>query len=87
MSESPASQRPEIPQADGVGQSTAVFNRYYHLFEEGELRELLSDAARELNIHEESRDSKRPGFRNYIEIVRDDWERSNYYVEFRLYQE
>ena len=64
MSERPASQRPEIPEAGGVGQSTAVFNRYYRLFEEGKLRELLSDAARDLNIHEESRVLKRPGFRN-----------------------
>lgn len=70
---------------------TAVFNRYYHMFDRGELRDLVVAAAKGMDIS-----SEEPGSRihsengtqkkTFIEIVKDDWEKSNYYVEFRLYQ-
>lgn len=65
-----------------------VFNRYYHMFEEGELRELVLLAAGELDIctgpHKGY--AEQINSQTAIEIVKDDWERSNYYLEFRLYQ-
>lgn len=68
-----------------------VYNRYYHMFEKGELRALVLVAAHEMGIiaapsthpHSETQTS---GETRFIDIVKDDWERSNFYVEFRLYK-
>ncbi|EJD05856.1 S-adenosyl-L-methionine-dependent methyltransferase [Fomitiporia mediterranea MF3/22] len=78
----------------GSERSAAVFNRYYHMFDRGELRELVLTAAGEMGIRLESRGTDSPtssyinvpSRQSVIEILKDDWERSNYYVEFRLYQ-
>ena len=71
-----------------VEKDERVFNRYYHMFEEGELRELVLRAARELGMctSEYEENTERTESETAIEIVKDDWERSNYYLEFRLYQ-
>ncbi|KAG5354231.1 hypothetical protein C0989_003744 [Termitomyces sp. Mn162] len=62
-----------------------VFNRYYHMFAKGELSGLVHDAARGLGIGvgppHESLSSKRG-----VEIIQDDWERSNYYVELKCWE-
>ncbi|KAL5533117.1 TRM9 [Sanghuangporus sanghuang] len=93
MTNSFASQKLEKMQSRETEDSPAVFNRYYHLFEEGELRDLVIAAAQELDIDEGSPASEEGSSRciqirpkKYIEIIRDGWERSNCYVEFRLYQ-
>lgn len=58
-----------------------VFNRYYHMFAKGELRDLVEEAAKEFRLHV---GSERNGCRG-VEIVQDGWERSNYYVELRMW--
>lgn len=64
--------------------SDKVFNRYYHMFAQGELTELVRDAAEGLGIRicKQSEGVAAEG----IEIVQDGWERSNYYVELRRWQ-
>lgn len=59
-----------------------VFQRYYHFFEPGELKELVVDAARELGlcVGEE-------GEGRGVQVVQDGWERSNYYVELKLWEQ
>ena len=58
-----------------------VFNRYYHMFAKGELRDLVEEAAKECDLHI---GSEKNGCRG-VEIVQDGWERSNYYVELRMW--
>lgn len=58
-----------------------VFNRYYHMFAKGELRGLVDEAAQELGLHIGCEKQSNRG----VEIVQDGWERSNYYVELRLW--
>lgn len=66
-----------VPSNDGqdvfVPWTTAdgkVYNRYYHMFAQGELSALVQQAADEVGER--------------ISVVQDGWERSNYYVEVRL---
>ncbi|KAJ6455708.1 S-adenosyl-L-methionine-dependent methyltransferase [Mycena sanguinolenta] len=62
---------------------TQVFNRYYHMFDEGELAGLVNLAAEELGLAVgPSSSSHLKG----VEIVQDGWERSNHYVELRRWQ-
>lgn len=63
---------------------STVFKRYYHMFAKGELTGLVQDAASELGLvmGRESQGEAREG----LEIVKDGWERSNYYVELRRWQ-
>jgi len=69
----------------------ASFNRYYHMFDKGELRRLVKEAARDLGIEEratlgDSRGSSESAIEaTFLEFVCDDWERSNFYVEVRLW--
>jgi tRNA (uracil-5-)-methyltransferase TRM9 len=58
-----------------------VLNRYYHMFAKGELRGLVEEAAQELGLHVGCEVTSGAG----VEIVQDGWERSNYYVELRLW--
>jgi tRNA (uracil-5-)-methyltransferase TRM9 len=62
---------------------TQVFNRYYHMFDDGELAGLVTLAAEELGLV-----VGRPstGSLRGVEIVQDGWERSNHYVELRRWQ-
>jgi tRNA (uracil-5-)-methyltransferase TRM9 len=63
-----------------------IFNRYYHMFAKGELPGLVKEAAKESGLcvgpKPESGDENLKG----VEIVQDGWERSNYYVELRLWK-
>ena len=63
-----------------------IFNRYYHMFAKGELPGLVIEAAKESGLcvgpKPESGDETLKG----VEIVQDGWERSNYYVELRLWK-
>ena len=58
-----------------------VFNRYYHMFAKGELRGLVEEAAQEVGLHIGNKGERSRG----IEIVRDGWERSNYFIELSLW--
>ena len=57
-----------------------VLNRYYHMFAQGELANLVRQAAQEMGLEVGRREDFEAGATG-LEIVRDDWERSNYYVE------
>ncbi|PCH38036.1 hypothetical protein WOLCODRAFT_161252 [Wolfiporia cocos MD-104 SS10] len=65
--------------------STKIFNRYYHMFAQGELPDLVCEAARDLGLAvgnpKEHVDAARG-----IEVVQDGWERSNYYIELRRWE-
>lgn len=63
---------------------TQVFNRYYHMFDDGELAALVTLAAEELGlvVGPAANDNSQKG----VEIVQDGWERSNHYVELRRWQ-
>ena len=64
------------------------FDRYYHMFDEGELRVLVKEAAAELGIDEWSgTDQTLLGSGTsgtFLEIMQDNWERSNFFIELRL---
>jgi len=68
-----------------------AFNRYYHMFDKGELRLLVKEAATEIGIEEQAETDRRRDCsdsdtaKTFLEFVRDDWERSNFYVELRLW--
>ncbi|ESK96885.1 trna methyltransferase [Moniliophthora roreri MCA 2997] len=70
-----------------MAQSTngEVFNRYYHMFAEGELEELVKEAAHELGLSVSSQASTSVSSRG-VEIVQSGWERSNHYVELKLWE-
>ena len=72
--------------------SLHTYNRYYHMFDEGELRTLVCGAAEEMGIligsipkvvEHYTADRRR----RFMYIVQDGWERSNYYLEIRLSEE
>ena len=69
-----------------------VFDRYYHMFANGELAEIVRSAATDLGLHigsfpdETAANRTRTGARKGLEIVQEGWERSNYYVELRCWE-
>ncbi|KDR81845.1 hypothetical protein GALMADRAFT_221716 [Galerina marginata CBS 339.88] len=69
-----------------ISKEPLVYNRYYHMFAKGELSGLVGEAARELSLQVGSR--PKDGAKNIrgVEVVQNGWERSNYYVELRLWQ-
>ncbi|KAH9946058.1 S-adenosyl-L-methionine-dependent methyltransferase [Epithele typhae] len=68
-----------------------VFNRYYHMFSQGELRDLVVDAAQEMQLvigeAPDAPSGSKAGPQRGVHIVADGWERSNYYVELRRWQQ
>ena len=63
-----------------------IFNRYYHMFAKGELPGLVMEAAKESGLHVGSKPEGGDKNLKGIEIVQNGWERSNYYVELRLWK-
>lgn len=64
-----------------------VLNRYYHMFAKGELRGLVDEAARDLELQVGSPISNRAlPLAQGVEIVQEGWERSNHYVELRCWE-
>jgi len=66
-----------------------VVNRYYHMFAQGELADLVCSAATELGLKvglpsHEKVDGTGVKTRG-VTIVQDGWERSNYYVELHFW--
>ncbi|KAJ8598002.1 hypothetical protein M405DRAFT_855277 [Rhizopogon salebrosus TDB-379] len=62
---------------------TPVYNRYYHMFANGELKQLTIQAAEELGLVVGPPENASNGGCRGIKIVQEGWERSNYYVELR----
>lgn len=62
-----------------------IYNRYYHMFGKGELSDLVKGAAQRLELDLGPPTAGAAGKRG-IEIVREGWDRSNYYVELQLWQ-
>lgn len=60
-----------------------VYQRYYHFFESSELKELACEAAKELALQIGPRPQEGKG--RGVEIVQDSWERSNFYIELKLW--
>ena len=71
----------------GTAEQSKIFHRYYHMFARGELRQLVEEAAFELDLEvgspTESQEQGRGKPTQGLEITQDGWERSNYYVELR----
>lgn len=63
-----------------------VFNRYYHMFAQGELVGLVTDAARDMGYQLGDVSVAGEDHGSGIEIVQAGWERSNYYVELRRWE-
>ena len=63
-----------------------VYNRYYHMFAKGELVALVKEVAEELSLIVGANGIVEGGNTRGVEIVQDGWERSNYYVELKLWQ-
>lgn len=61
-----------------------VFNRYYHMFAEGELLKLTTDAAKEVGL--EVGDYGVGQSRRGVNIIQTGWERSNYYIELKCWE-
>ncbi|KAJ7285716.1 S-adenosyl-L-methionine-dependent methyltransferase [Mycena rebaudengoi] len=70
--------------SDAAAEKPQVFNRYYHMFAEGELSSLVVLAAEELGlvVGPPVDGTSQRG----VEILQDGWERSNHYVELRRWQ-
>lgn len=62
-----------------------VYNRYYHMFAKEELIDLVKGAAQASGLELGPQPGGETGARG-VEIVREGWERSNYYIELRLWQ-
>lgn len=62
-----------------------VYNRFYHMFDEGELRELVCEAAQEVGLFVSpvEHEQRQKGVK-YVDIVQDGWEKSNFYIELQL---
>lgn len=63
-----------------------VFNRYYHMFAKGELRALVCEAAEQIGLQVGNQVEKAEHQKG-LEIIQDGWERSNYYVELKLWEQ
>ncbi|KAI0780860.1 S-adenosyl-L-methionine-dependent methyltransferase [Trametes elegans] len=66
-----------------------VFDRYYHMFAQGELNELVTEAAKEMGVRVGDPDtgSREGEGKEYgVQILQDGWERSNYYIEIRRWE-
>ncbi|KAG8798660.1 tRNA methyltransferase, has a role in tRNA modification [Serendipita sp. 399] len=64
-----------------------VYKRYYHMFADGELRQLVEEAAQNLDMVIGATDAytdRRP--LRGITVVQEGWEKSNHYIELRLWE-
>ncbi|KIM26041.1 hypothetical protein M408DRAFT_73274 [Serendipita vermifera MAFF 305830] len=76
--------RLEATTSSGPTASQGIYNRYYHMFAEGELGTLVRESAKELglSIGKPTKESGEKG----LTIVQEGWERSNYYIELLSWQ-
>lgn len=78
-----STQQTKVTEKDGAPR---VYNRYYHMFAKGELVGLVHEAARELSLQVEPKAEGTTKNISGVEVVQDGWERSNYYVELKLWK-
>jgi len=88
---------PSSPPPANISTPNQIYQRYYHFFASGELRSLTLSAARSLNLsigpppleaHQVATENalvKADAVRG-IQIVNEGWERSNYYLEAKLWE-
>lgn len=69
-------------QKDARPADVSVYNRYYHMFAEGELTKLVEEAAEGMGLIVGPLTIDATN-KLGCEIIRDGWERSNYYIELR----
>ncbi|KAF9264766.1 hypothetical protein L218DRAFT_862277 [Marasmius fiardii PR-910] len=64
-------------------ENSPTFNRYYHMFADGELLTLVTEAAQKMGLQVGPPEivSAREG----IQVLQSGWERSNHYVELRFW--
>lgn len=67
-----------------VKEGPEVYHRYYHMFAEGELGQLVREAAEELGLDIGNPEIGIVG--KGLTIVQEGWERSNYYIEVLTWQ-
>lgn len=72
------------PKEEPAPAASKVFDRYYHMFAEGELNELVKEAAGEMGLQVGEPEA---GSVYGVQIVQDGWERSNYFVELRRWKQ
>ncbi|KIM62083.1 hypothetical protein SCLCIDRAFT_845631 [Scleroderma citrinum Foug A] len=72
-------------QDDAQSNDVPVYNRYYHMFAKGELPRLALEAADGMGLITGSPNTNVRD-KQGCEVVRDGWERSNYYVELRRWK-
>lgn len=81
----------EAPAPPDTQTEKKVLNRFYHMFAQGELLQLVCDAATDMGLTVKFSDKDlfagedQSGVRG-IEIMQDGWERSNYYIELRRWE-
>jgi tRNA (uracil-5-)-methyltransferase TRM9 len=68
------------------GQEPRIYNRYYHMFAEGELLQLVEEACQNQGLYVGMPSEASALSTIGVEIVRHGWERSNYYIELRTWQ-
>ena len=71
-----------VQQDDARSNDVPVYNRYYHMFSKGELVRLAVEAAEGMSLIVGTPNTNVKD-KQGCEIVRDGWERSNYYIELR----
>ncbi|OJT10756.1 tRNA (carboxymethyluridine(34)-5-O)-methyltransferase [Trametes pubescens] len=69
---------------EAVQAASKVFDRYYHMFAQGELNELVTEAAGEMGLQV---GEPKSGSAYGVQIIQDGWERSNYFVELRRWKQ
>ncbi|GJJ12418.1 hypothetical protein Clacol_006660 [Clathrus columnatus] len=74
----------QSPENEERSHNPSVFNRYYHMFVEGELENLVQDAVANLGMVVGS--AKSSVERRGVEILQNGWERSNWYIELKRWQ-
>ncbi|KAG8802466.1 tRNA methyltransferase, has a role in tRNA modification [Serendipita sp. 398] len=63
-----------------------VYKRYYHMFANGELRQLVEEAAGNLNLVVGNNENMNSRPICGLTIVQEGWEKSNYYIELQLWK-
>ncbi|KAL4067861.1 hypothetical protein J3A83DRAFT_4097465 [Scleroderma citrinum] len=81
----PAQNRQVGAERNSSQDDAPVYNRYYHMFAKGELAGLASEAAEGMGLIVGAPISNIEGTLG-CELVRDGWERSNYYVELKRWK-
>lgn len=73
------------PATEEAHQKPQVYNRYYHMFAKGELSTLVEEAARQIGLSIGPKPQTAVDNQKGVDIIQHGWERSNYYVELKLW--